>query len=71
VKRLKQRLWLLRLDFERKTGVIFGTQKAPNPQDFLFIIRLGAGKRRKLINFEASVVGRGIYVSNERRLMPR
>jgi hypothetical protein len=48
----------LKARFERKTGVIFGTFRANNP-DCRFLVRVGYGG--KMPNFEAGILGRSVY----------
>jgi hypothetical protein len=55
---------------ERKTGILFGPifiAGTDRVNDYLFVIRIGWGKDRDLVNFEIGILGFGFYVHRTSR----
>lgn len=51
---------------EHKTGVIFGFALSSSPADYRLYFRIGGGKKKTLVNFEAGLGGkRYFYLSHE------
>lgn len=59
---LKQNLDDLHYLIEDKTGLAFGAFRTSRP-DFKFVIRVGTGQ--DLVEFEAGLLGRGVYVGRQ------